>query len=73
MTPAGFELTVPANEPPLSHTLDRAAIELGFSLLSETIMPNEMVPLSAENNVLFFILNWGMLLHSVRAYTIVTH
>ena len=33
VTPAGFELVVPASEPSLTHALNRAATEIGFSLL----------------------------------------
>jgi hypothetical protein len=33
MIRAGFELAVPANEPPLTHALDRVATGIGFSLL----------------------------------------
>lgn len=50
MTSAGFELAEPANKPPLAHALHRMATELGLSLLWEAIMPNQMVPLAAENN-----------------------
>jgi len=35
MLPAGFESTIPASEQPQTHVLERAAIGIGFGLISQ--------------------------------------
>jgi hypothetical protein len=41
MTPAGFELAIPASERPQTHALDRAATGIGYIKSYTRICPSE--------------------------------
>jgi hypothetical protein len=49
MTSAGFKAAIPASERPQTHTLDRAATKIGFSVLDIEYMSHYSVSMGSHS------------------------